>query len=138
MRVILFTSFWVLILDQITKYFLKDKTFFITNFLKIDYVENTGAAFGVLKGFNLLFIAVAFLVIFLILKYYKEIKDEKAYVHLAVGFLLGSVLGNLVDRIFLGFVRDFIDFSFWPTFNVADTFSTVAVIILVFYTLIKK
>ncbi|GAF85946.1 unnamed protein product [marine sediment metagenome] len=138
MKLILATSFLVLILDQLTKYFLKNKTFIITDFLKISYVENTGAAFGILKGFNLLFIIVAFLVIFLIFKYYKEIKKEKAYVHLAVGFLLGGVLGNLIDRLFMGYVRDFIDFSFWPTFNVADTFSTIAVFILIFYTLIKK
>lgn len=138
MRIILITSFLVLILDQLTKYFLKNKTFVITNFFKLNYVENTGAAFGILKGFNLLFIIVALIVIFLIFKYYKEIKKEKFYVHLAVGFLLGGVLGNLVDRLFLGYVRDFVDFSFWPTFNVADTFSTIAVILLVFYILTKK
>lgn len=138
MRLVLITSFLVLVLDQLTKYFLKNKNFSITNFLKVSYVENTGAAFGILKGFNLLFIAVAFLVIFLIFKYYKEIKKEKAYVHLAVSFLLGGVLGNLIDRIFLGYVRDFIDFSFWPTFNIADTFSTIAVILLSFYILTKK
>lgn len=137
MKIMLVTSFLVLVLDQLTKYFLKNKTFILTNFLKIDYVENIGAAFGILKGFNWLFIIVAFIVIFFIFKYYKEIRKEKFYVHLATGFLLGGVLGNLVDRFFLGYVRDFIDFSFWPTFNVADTFSTIAVIILALY-LIKK
>ncbi len=138
MKLILITSFLVLALDQLTKYFLKSKTFIITSFFKISYAENTGAAFGILEGFNLLFILVALAVIFAIFKYYKEVKKEKAYMHLAVGFLLGGVLGNLIDRIFLGYVRDFIDFSFWPTFNFADTFSTIAVFILIFYILFKK
>lgn len=138
MKFILTTSFLVLVLDQLTKHFLKNKTFIITNFFRINYVENTGAAFGMLKGFNFLFIAMAFFVIFLIFKYYKEIRKEKFYVHLATGFLLGGVLGNLIDRIFLGYVRDFLDFSFWPTFNFADTFSTIAVILLAFYILTKK
>lgn len=137
MKKILLISFLVLLLDQLTKYFFKNKTFILTDFFKIDYVENTGAAFGILKGFNLLFIIVAFIVIFLIFKYYKEIKEEKFYVHLAVGFLLGGVLGNLADRLFLGYVIDFIDFSFWPTFNIADAFSTIAVVILIFYILFK-
>ncbi len=138
MRTLLITSFLVLLLDQLTKYFLKNKTFVITSFFKISYVENTGAAFGMLKGFNILFIAVALIVIFFIFKYYKEVKREKFYIHLAAGLLLGGILGNLIDRILLGYVRDFLDFSFWPTFNIADTFSTIAVILLIFHTLFKK
>ncbi|MBL7101051.1 MAG: signal peptidase II, partial [Nanoarchaeota archaeon] len=132
------TSLLIILLDQITKYFFQNKTFPITSFFKFNYVENTGAAFGMLKGFNPLFIIVGIIVILVILKYYKEIKKEKKYVHLALGFLLGGVLGNLIDRLFLGYVRDFIAFSFWPTFNLADTFSTIAVIILAFHILIKK
>ena len=138
MKLVLVTGFLVLLFDQLTKYFLKNKTYIITSFFKIDYAENTGAAFGILKGFNLLFILVALAVIFLIFIYYDKIKKEKFCLHLAVGFLLGGVLGNLIDRLFLGYVRDFIDFSFWPTFNLADTFSTIAVFILVFYISIKK
>ena len=138
MRLIIITSFLVILLDQLTKYFFKNKTILITDFFKINYVENTGAAFGMLKGFNPLFIIISVIVIILMLKYYKEIKKEKAYTHLAFGFLLGGTIGNLIDRIILGYVRDFINFSFWPTFNFADTFSTIAVIILVFHILIKK
>jgi len=137
MRNLLTISGLVLLLDQLTKYFFKNKTIILTDFFRFSYVENTGAAFGILKGFNILFIAVALIVTFLILKYYKEIKKEKFYIHLAIGFILGGVLGNLIDRIFLGYVRDFIDFSFWPTFNIADTFSTIAVMILIYH-LIKK
>lgn len=138
MRILLFTSFFVLLLDQLTKYFLKNKTFVVTNFFKINYVENTGASFGMLKGFNWLLIIVAFIALFCVFKYYKEVKKERFYVHLAIGFLLGGILGNLIDRVLLGYVRDFLDFGFWPTFNFADTFSTIAVIILIFHVLASK
>ncbi|MDP2906663.1 MAG: signal peptidase II [Nanoarchaeota archaeon] len=138
MKVVIVTSFSVLLLDQLTKYFLKNQNFVVTNFFKISYVENTGASFGMLKGFNWLFIIVAFIAIFYVFKYYNEVKKEKFYVHLAVGFLLGGIIGNLIDRVFLGYVRDFISFSFWPTFNFADTFSTIAVILLIAHILFKK
>lgn len=138
MKLILLVSLFILVFDQLTKYFLKNKTLIFTKFFMIDYVENTGAAFGMLKGFNILFIIVALIALFFIFKYFSEVKKEKFYVHLAIGFLLGGILGNLVDRVFLGFVRDFIAFSFWPTFNFADAFSTVGVLILIFHMLVKK
>jgi len=138
MKVMIVTSFLVLLLDQLTKCFLKNQTFVITSFFKISYVENTGASFGMLKGFNWLFIIVAFIALFYVFKYYKETKKERFYIHLAVGFLLGGILGNLIDRVFLGYVRDFLDFGFWPTFNFADTFSTIAAILLAAHILFKK
>ena len=138
MKIIFIISFFVLLFDQLTKHFFKNKTILFTDFFKFDYVENTGAAFGLLKGFNPLFIVVAFAVLFFIFKYYKEIKQEKLYMQIAIGFLIGGILGNLIDRIFLGYVIDFISFSFWPTFNLADTFSTLAVILLSFQIFTKK
>ncbi|MDP2908658.1 MAG: signal peptidase II [Nanoarchaeota archaeon] len=138
MKLLLSIGFFVLFLDQLTKYFFKDKVFVISSFLKLEYVENTGAAFGMLKGFSWLFIVVAFAVLVFILWNYKGFKKEKSCFQIALGCLFGGVLGNLIDRLFLGYVRDFIAFSFWPTFNVADAFSTIAVIILIVYTLISK
>ena len=141
MKKLLFISLLVLILDQVTKFFFKGKAYIITSFFSFSYTENTGAAFGILKGFNILFIVIALIVIFLIFKYYKELLDSKKfkpYVHYAFGFILGGAAGNLIDRIFLGYVRDFIAFSFWPTFNFADSFSTIGVILIVFYILTQK
>ncbi|MBM3199497.1 signal peptidase II [Candidatus Woesearchaeota archaeon] len=138
MKKLLTISLSVLLLDQLTKYFFKNKLISITSFFRIGYVENTGAAFGILKGFKILFILVALAVIFFIFKYYDDIKKEKPGLRLAIGLLLGGVAGNLIDRVFLGFVRDFLDFSFWPTFNVADACSTVGVVILTYHILFKK
>ncbi len=138
MKIMIAISFLVLLLDQLTKYFFKNKTFVVTSFFKISYVENTGASFGMLKGLNWLFIIVAFIALFYVFKYYKEVKKERFYIHLAAGFLLGGILGNLIDRVFLGYVRDFLDFGFWPTFNFADTFSTIAAILLIVHILFKK
>ncbi|MBU4501877.1 MAG: signal peptidase II [Nanoarchaeota archaeon] len=141
MKKLISISILIVLLDQITKFFFKNKTYIITDFFSFDYTENTGAAFGMLKGFNILFIVVALIVIFFIFKYYTEIielKKSKPYINYAFAFLLGGAVGNLIDRIFLGYVRDFISFSFWPTFNLADSFSTIGIILIVFYILTKK
>lgn len=138
MKKIFLVSFLVIIFDQITKILLKNKTYSLLNFFKINYIENIGASFGMLKGYNWLFILIALIVIFYIFKYLKKIKKEKNYVQIAIGLLLGGVIGNLIDRIFLGFVRDFIDLKIWPTFNIADACSTIAVILLAYHILTKK
>lgn len=138
MKKVFIVSFLVIIFDQITKVLLKNKTYYLFNFFKINYIENTGASFGMLKGYNWLFILIALIVVFYIFKYLKEVQKEKNYVQIAVGLLLGGVIGNLIDRIFLGFVRDFLEFKIWPTFNIADACSTIAVILLAYHLLTKK
>lgn len=138
MKKIVLTSLLVLFIDQLTKFLLKNKTYSVFKYFKINYVENTGASFGILQGYNWLFMLVAFVVIYYIFKNLKEMKKEEDYVQIAIGLLLGGVTGNLIDRIFFGFVRDFIDLKLWPIFNIADACSTIAVILLTFHILVKK
>ena len=116
----------IVFLDQLTKFLFKDKHFFIINYLK-----NYWAAFSLLQGQSLIFILTAILVIFLIFFYYNKVKYK-----IALLFILGGTIGNLIDRIFLGFVRDFIDLKIWPVFNIADCFNVVGVAILMYYLLI--
>jgi signal peptidase II len=52
---------------------------------------------------------------------------------ISLGFLLGGTIGNLIDRLLYGYVIDFIDFKIWPSFNIADTFNTIAVFLLIIY-----
>ena len=113
---------FVVLLAQISKYYAKT------------VIENTGAVFGLLTGFNWLFILIGFLVIGMIV-YYKE--QIKGYGLIGLGFLMGGVIGNLVDRIVYGFVKDFIRFGLWPAFNIADVCNVVGVVILIFY-FVKK
>ena len=108
-------SFLIMLLDQFSKYIVRNNSSFATN---------TGAAFGILKGNNFLLsiiaIIAAVIFIYLIIK----------YKYFELGFLLGGTLGNLIDRIILGHVIDFISLPFWPSFNIADSFNTIGAIIL--------
>jgi signal peptidase II len=122
-KLIILTSILVF-LDQLTKFLFQEKVYQIFSIFSIHYTQNTGAAFGILKGFNLFFIIISILVIFGIFKYYKHYK-------LPLTILLAGTIGNLVDRIFFGFVRDFISIGSFPIFNLADSFNTIAAILLI-------
>lgn len=97
---------------------------------------NTGGAFSMFsdKTWLLILTSVIFVVIIAIFDIITKIKS-KVY-SVAIGFIVGGAIGNFIDRIFLGGVRDFIFFDFWksfPTFNVADSFLFVGTILLVIY-----
>ncbi len=106
--------------DQITKLYFSRNSFFIFN-----YSRNTGAAFGILKGQQaiLIVVAVAFIVLVLV-----KLKKES---ELASAMLLAGTTGNLVDRLVLGYVRDFIDLKVWPVFNLADILNTIGILMLI-------
>ena len=106
----------IIILDQVTK-FIARKYFTVT--------KNTGGAFGILQSQTLFLILVSIAVALYIIYYLND------HHYLELGFLLGGVMGNLIDRLFLGYVTDFINLGFWPSFNIADSFNTTAVILLI-------
>ncbi len=93
---------------------------------RFDYITNYGAAFGILQHQTTLFLVVGVAVSIALLYYIKK------YSYPELGFLLGGTLGNLLDRMTQGYVIDFIDFKVWPSFNIADTFNTIAVILLIY------
>ena len=113
----------LIILDQLTKILTFKKSFFIIN-----YTTNTGAAFGIFQGFNTILIFISFLVILFIILYLKRAKQ-----HLPLILILSGIIGNLIDRILLGFVRDFIDIRIWPVFNLADFYITIGALILILH-----
>lgn len=114
---LLLTAFSVVLLDQLSKFIFK--TYFSAT-------KNHGAAFGLFQGYRWLFIAVALVVLFFVFRF------RNRFDNLALGFLLGGTLGNLIDRLIYGFVIDFIDIGFWPSFNIADLFSTLGVLLLIY------
>ena len=127
-------AFWsiavlIVVLDQITKILLTNVHFGIINF-----VTNTGAAFSLFKGGVVYLSIISIFVILFIIYYFK--KNTKLYLPLA--FLLGGATGNLIDRLFLGHVRDFVDLKFWPVFNVADSFNVIGVIIIAYLVFRRK
>ena len=136
----------IVVLDQTTKLIIKNNLGLsqskplIKNILHFTYVTNSGSAFGWFKDFNFLLIIFSFCVISAIFYFYVwvKIKNNQMPQQIAAGLLLGGTIGNLIDRVFYGYVIDFIDFRIWPVFNIADIAVTTSVIILLFYIWKKK
>ena len=118
----------LIILDQLTKLLFMNKSFSIIN-----YTTNTGIAFSFLQGNNTI-LAIITILIILVMIYL--LKTQKQY-SLGLSFLIAGALGNLIDRLYFGFIRDFIDFKIWPIFNLADLFNIIGVI-LILYKIYKK
>jgi len=96
----------------------------------ITLVKNTGAVWGLFKDSNTAFIWISLIAIGVLMQVYDKIPD-KAFIFFVM--LFSGIIGNLIDRVFRGFVVDFIDLKIWPVFNFADAFITVGVIGLVFF-----
>jgi signal peptidase II len=90
-------------------------------YIKFTYVENRGAAFGLLQEQTSFFIVVGLTVIAVILYSLRQMSRPSMILTLSLGLQLGGAIGNLIDRIRFGYVVDFMDLTFWPVFNVADS-----------------
>jgi signal peptidase II len=132
----------VLVLDQVTKAAVRayisppgTSIELVGRLLRLTYVRNTGAAFGLLPGHRVMFIAVSMLVLGGIAVYWWRVRPARALVVLALGLLSGGALGNLVDRVSVGRVTDFIEVPYIPVFNVADSAIVVGVSVLMWWLL---
>lgn len=131
-------TIFIILLDQLTKYVISKYMIvsqsipIIKNILHFTYIQNTGAGFGLLKGWNTALIFISLIIIGIILFYFDRITREKT-IHIPIALILGGAIGNLIDRIFIGHVIDFIDFSIWPTFNIADSCITIGALWLIVY-----
>ncbi len=127
----------IAILDQITKYLVvKLQPTGDGGFFQISFIKNTGAGFGILPGQNSLLAIISTIVAMAIMFYYlkspPELQQEKK-IYLLYAVLLGGIIGNLIDRLVYGYVIDFLHFSFWPAFNIADTSISLSIIGLIYY-----
>lgn len=102
----------------------------IGDFFEIRYVANRGAAFGVLRGEAVLLSLLAVAMTIGLGVYFWRLRPAPAASTIGVGLILGGAIGNLADRVRLGFVVDFISVGAWPTFNLADSAITVGVVAL--------
>lgn len=104
----------------------------IPNIFHITHHRNFGAGFGILQNQGWFLILVAVAVLAGIFYYYNQLPKNKL-VWVAVALLISGTIGNLLDRITVGYVTDFLDFRVWPIFNVADIALTVGVGLLILY-----
>jgi signal peptidase II len=107
----------------------------IDNFLKLNYVENRGAAFGILQNQQLFFVIITSLVIGAVVFYRIKFNGFNKLANLSLDLIIAGALGNFVDRIRLNYVVDFIDVNFWgfydfPVFNFADMCVVVGTLFL--------
>jgi signal peptidase II len=130
----------VFALDQLTKWlavaYLKGATITLIPVLKLVLVYNRGAAFGFLDDLpgwqNGLFIAIAIIVSLIILQMIRQLERADLQVRIALWAVLGGAIGNLLDRIRIGAVVDFIQVSpYFPVFNIADSAITVGAALLI-------
>ena len=121
----------VILLDQISKHFVCTNLKpigsipIIDGILNFTYVENTGAAFGILSDKRAVFMIVSVLVIVVLSIVVVKFQGQSKLFDVCLGLIVGGGVGNMVDRAFLGYVIDFIDFcafDFWKwVFNIADS-----------------
>ncbi|MCU0290176.1 MAG: signal peptidase II [Acidobacteria bacterium] len=137
----------IIIADQVSKFFIKANfqsqpykvIQVITDFFTIRYVQNQGAVWGlfsdshsivpkIITGFSII-------ALFIILYYFLKLKSECAWELTALSFVIGGAVGNITDRIIQGYVVDFLDVKIinyhWPTFNIADSFISIGVVLLI-------
>lgn len=130
----------VIAIDQCSKYYIQTHMAqgmsipIIQNIFHITYILNPGAAFGLLKHQTFFLIGIAIVLVAAIIYFYRQIPANRL-LHCSLGLLMGGAVGNLIDRVELGYVVDFFDFRIWPVFNVADIaiVSGVAGIMLVIW-----
>jgi signal peptidase II len=142
-RTLSIIAFVILVLDQVTKLYvdahfrLHETVPVIRDFFHLTYVRNKGAAFGLLADSTVripFFITVSIVAMLGILWYIKRIRNDQKLALFSLSLIFSGALGNLIDRIRLGEVIDFLDVFWqghhWPAFNVADSAITVGVTLL--------
>ena len=130
----------IVALDQWSKYMVRTYLAFgrtwspwpwLANYARIVHWNNTGAAFGMFQGFGNVFTVLAIIVSIVILYYFPQVPRRDWPLRLAMGLQLGGAIGNLVDRLTVGSVTDFISIGNFAVFNVADASISIGVAILV-------
>lgn len=134
---------FVLVFDQAVKFFLLRSLespgdyFSFLNWLRFEIVKNPGITFGIQIGKPWLLVGlIAVLVLFVIL-YFRYLRDSHWLVQLAVGFIWGGAISNIIDRLSMGGVIDFITMKGWPTFNIADIAIVLGVAVILVIVLFK-
>lgn len=127
----------ITVLDQATKlwvladFSLNETREVIPGFFSFTYLQNPGAAWGLFGGYNSMLTALSLVMLVLIFVFRRSFLSDTWEHRVALGLMVGGILGNLMDRVRFGYVVDFLDFQLfgyhWPVFNVADSAICVGV-----------
>ena len=136
--------------DQFTKVLiikniLDDQFIRVNSYFDLVHFKNQGAAFGFLSdagGWQRYFLSIVASIVSIVLIFMIKKHKDEFYTALGLSLILGGALGNLYDRLFLGYVTDFLYFHFqdyyWPAFNISDTAITIGAGIIIYESIFKK
>lgn len=122
-----------LILDQLIKYYIfmnKPQIVLISDWLEITYAENTGTIFGMAQGTNIIFAIISIIIIFIAIYIILKTTKKNSYKRNLWQLILAGGVSNLIDRIFRGFVIDYVSLKFFGVCNLADFLIVIGVILL--------
>lgn len=136
------TATIVIGLDQLSKYLVRanmvlGESIPEEGFFRFTYGTNTGGVFGFFSNQTFLITVAAIVSVVVILLYSRHKMAQSMLVKVSLGLILGGSIGNLIDRVRLGAVTDFIDVGAWPVFNLADSAIDIGVVLLIIYILFK-
>jgi signal peptidase II len=143
LAVLLGTGSVILVLDQLTKALvvaslaLGDRVEVLGELVLLWHVRNTGAAFSLFEGMTLFFYLITLVALVMIAYFHITLRERSAWLQMVLGLVLGGSLGNLIDRVRIGAVTDFVSVGVgavrFPTFNVADSSIVIGIAVLVGY-----
>ena len=127
-----------LILDQLTKWQVIEnlsvgESWPTTGFLRFTHAWNTGTAFSLFQGQGVILTWVSLVAVVVLTWIYRSIDDPPWLLRIAFGLQFGGAVGNIVDRVRIGHVTDFIDVGPWPIFNIADSSIVIGIGLMIFY-----
>jgi len=131
----------VVAIDQVSKFCIRTimspgQSIPEGGFFRITYSKNEGGIFGLPLPSVFLIVLTTIVIVAIVFVYYRYPLSREKLIKIALGFLMGGAIGNLVDRLFIGKVgevTDFIDIGAWPVFNLADSAVVIGVILIAYY-----
>lgn len=133
----------LLIADQAVKHLIRTTMVegqsipVIANIFHITYIENPGAAFGILANQRILFLVLTALIVGIMIYLYFSLQNKKSLTAISLGIVVSGAIGNFIDRFLQGTVTDFLDFRIWPIFNIADICICIGLVFICYFVIIK-
>ena len=127
--------FLLILLDQIAKYFAyttRPDLDILGNFLRLQYIENTGTIFGLFENSNIIFLILAITLCIILAIYMRKYVEKKSQKEKVFLLILAGGVGNIIDRIVRGFVVDFISLKWVGIFNFSDAYIVIGIFLLIF------